>query len=81
MKKKLLLVVFFTSACVFSQQKKFTVDWNGFQTLSAQTFSVNVPSFNRENFSFSYEEGLQFVSQWKSSEFIDETKVNLTNVT
>jgi len=81
MKKKLLLFVFFISALAFSQQKSFNVDWADFQTLSIGDFSIKVPSFNKENFSFDLDEGLQFVSQWKISGFINESSVTLSNVT
>lgn len=81
MKKKLLLFIFFTSYLIFSQQKSFTIDWNGFKTLSSESVSIKVPSFNSENFSFGFETGLRFVSQWKSSINIDETNIVLNNVT
>ena len=65
---------------VILHDAKFTIDWDGFQTLSTETFSVKIPAFNKENFSFDFENGLQFVAQWKSAGYIDETNMTLTNV-
>jgi len=80
MKKKLLLFTCFIGLFAFSQQKGYKIDWDGFQNLSIGNYSINIPAFNKENFSFDLEEGLQFVAQWKSSTNIDETNVVLTNV-
>ncbi len=80
MKEKILLFVFFTSVCVFSQQKSYKIDWDGFKNLSIGNYSINIPAFNDENFSFDLDEGMQFIAQWKSSTDIDETNVVLTNV-
>ena len=80
MKKNFLLITFFTTICLFSQQKRYDLIWEGFQTLSTNTFSVDIPAFNKEHFSFDYEEGLQFVSQWKISGLIDESNVTVSNV-
>jgi hypothetical protein len=80
MKEKILLFTFFISLFVFSQQKSYKINWDGFQNLSIGNYSINIPAFNKENFSFDLEEGLQFVAQWKSSTNIDETNAVLTNV-
>ena len=79
--KKLTLV--FTLVFIsfgFSQQKSFTINWNGSKELSAETFSIEVPYFNKENFSFTYEDGLRFISQWESIERIDPKSASLDNV-
>ena len=78
MKEKILLFTFFISLFVFSQQKSYKINWDGFQNLSIGNYSINIPAFNKENFSFDLEEGLQFVAQWKSSTNIDETNAVLT---
>jgi hypothetical protein len=80
MRKKLVLLVFFMSSFIFSQQKRYNIDWTDFQKLSIGNFSIQIPSFNKENFSFDLDEGLLFVSQWKITSLIDESNVTLTNV-
>ncbi len=81
MKKKLLLFTFFITTFIFSQQKRYNIDWAEFQTLSIGDYSIQIPSFNKENFSFDLEEGLKFVSQWKIAGYINESNVTLSNVT
>ncbi|MFH4963890.1 type IX secretion system sortase PorU [Gaetbulibacter sp. M235] len=81
MKKKLLLFAFFITTFIFSQQKRYNIDWANFQTLSIGNYSIQIPSFNKDNFSFDLENGLQFVAQWKITGNINETNVTLSNVT
>jgi hypothetical protein len=81
MKKKLLLLSFFTSFVVYSQQKQFQILWEGDKVLSTESFSVTVPSFNEANFNYSVTEGLQFISQWEINQTVDETSAKVENVT
>jgi hypothetical protein len=80
MKKIIFLFTFFISLCAFSQTKDFVIIWNGTETLSTETSSVEVPSFNKENFNFSVSKGLTFFSQWQTNLFINESTVKLVNV-
>ncbi|PKQ44793.1 type IX secretion system sortase PorU [Confluentibacter flavum] len=80
MKRKfLLLFLFFTIVC-FSQQKNYTVNWDGKQALSAGNQTIEIPSFNKEYFSYEFEEGLQFVDQWKLTNPINESSLVVNNV-
>jgi len=80
MKKNLLLLTFFLSIAVFSQQKKFNITWDGYKLLSANDFNIEVPFFNPENFNYSLDKGLQFISQWSISNFVNEASVSIENV-
>ena len=80
MKKKVLLFIYLISFVVLSQKKTFQIDWDGFQKLGNENFSMEVPSFNKEYFSFDLDTGLLFISQWESNSSIDETSAVLSNV-
>ncbi|MGE5943699.1 MAG: hypothetical protein ACM31G_05095 [Flavobacteriales bacterium] len=78
--KKFLLLFLFTSIVCSSQQKKYIISWEGKQTLSAGNYTLEVPSFNKEYFSYEFEEGLQFVDQWNVSNLINESSITINNV-
>ncbi|MFD0989948.1 type IX secretion system sortase PorU [Mariniflexile jejuense] len=80
MKEKILLLLYFSCAVVFAQQQKFNINWESSQKVSAGTYTLEIPSFNKENFSFSFEEGLLFVAEWSSSSIINEQSVTISNV-
>jgi Peptidase family C25 len=80
MKRKFLLLFLFISIACFSQQKNYTVNWEGNKTQSAGNYTLDVPFFNTENFSYDFEEGLQFVDQWEITTPINESSVVLSNV-
>lgn len=80
MKEKFLFLFLIISATLFSQQKKYTIKWNGLQTISAGNYSLEIPSFNTENFSFDFDEGLQFISQWKISNTVNKASVKISNI-
>ncbi|WP_100612199.1 type IX secretion system sortase PorU [Confluentibacter lentus] len=80
MKRKFLLLFLFISIVCLSQQKNYTVNWEGKQVLSAGNHSLEIPSFNKEHFSYDFEEGLQFVDQWKITSPINESSIVITNV-
>ena len=81
MKEKILVLFLFFSAVMFSQQKKFTVNWDGYQTISGGNYNLKIPAFNAENFSYNFDAGLLFVTQWKISRAVNESSVKVTNVT
>ena len=58
MKGKLLLLFLFSSIVVFGQQKQFKITWEDAKTISGETFSVKIPAFNKENFTYSFDDGL-----------------------
>ncbi|MCF7567709.1 type IX secretion system sortase PorU [Sabulilitoribacter arenilitoris] len=80
MKEKILVLFLFFSAVLFSQQKKFTVNWDGYQTISGGNYNLKIPAFNPDNFSYDFNEGLLFTAQWKISKAVNESSVKVTNV-
>ncbi len=81
MKKKFLLLLYITSVSVFAQQQKFEINWEASQKISGGSYSLEIPSFNKENLSFSFDDGLLFVSQWSISNTINESSVTISNIT
>ncbi|MFD1615578.1 type IX secretion system sortase PorU [Gelatiniphilus marinus] len=81
MKESILLLFLFISAAVFSQQKKFTIKWDGHQTISGGNYNLKIPAFNTDNFSYNFDDGLLFVAQWKISSAINESSITISNVT
>ncbi|WP_142783968.1 type IX secretion system sortase PorU [Changchengzhania lutea] len=80
MREKFLLLFLLVSIGVFGQQKTFNLTWEGTQTMSAASFSKQIPSFNKENFSYDFESGLQFIAQWEISSPINESSITVTNI-
>lgn len=80
MKKYLLLPLFIISFFSYSQQKQFNINWNGVTILETATSRIEVPSFDKKHFGFSYEKGLSFYSQWEESSYINENSVSLSQV-
>ena len=80
MKEKLLLLFLISNLVVFSQQKKYVITWGDSQIISGGSYTLEVPSFNKENFSYDFDTGLQFVDQWKISSFINESLVTISDV-
>lgn len=80
MKEKILLLLCISCSVVFAQQQKFTINWESSQKISGGTYTLEVPSFNKENFSFDFDEGLQFVAQWSISNTVNESSIVVSNV-
>ena len=79
--KKLLFIFFIVSSVfAFAQQKQFTIQWDGTTTLETSSFQVELPAFNKENFSYSDSEGLFYVAQWKINTLLNEKSLTLSNV-
>lgn len=79
--KKLLLILFIVCSVLgYSQQKQFVINWNGTTTLETSTFQIELPAFNKENYSYSDSEGLFFVSEWEINSLINEKSLSLSNV-
>ena len=81
MRKKFLFLLYITCISAFAQQQKFDINWEATQKISGGNYSLEIPSFNKENLSFSFDEGLLFIAQWKISNTINESSVTLSNVT
>lgn len=80
MQKTIFLFTFFICISAFSQTKDFVIQWSGTRTLSTETYNVEVPFFNKENFNFSISHGLTFFSEWKVGGNIDENSAKIVNV-
>lgn len=80
MKKFLFSVILLTTLLSYSQQKQFTIDWNGTRTLSTSSSIVEVPSFNNSNFSFDHVSGLKYISQWETNGLINENSLKISNI-
>ncbi|TJY36528.1 type IX secretion system sortase PorU [Pontimicrobium aquaticum] len=80
MKKALFSVILLTTFLSYSQQKQFTINWNGTRTLSTESSKVEVPSFNDSNFSFDHVSGLKFITQWQSNSSVSEASLKVFNV-
>jgi len=79
MKKIIFALVFLIFNYSYSQQKSFKIEWNGVKKLSTSSSKIEIPSFNKENFSYSYENGLIFIAQWELNGLINEESIKLTN--
>ncbi|KJD31545.1 peptidase C25 [Tamlana nanhaiensis] len=80
MKKRFFLILLFFTAVLYSQQKKYTIAWSDYKSLSGDSFTIQVPRFNDANFSFNFNDGLWFVDQWESTGLINETSVVVNNI-
>ena len=80
MKKIIFSLVFLTSIFSYSQQKSFKIEWNGTNTFATSSSSIDIPSFNKENYSYNREDGLKFVAQWALNGLINEKSINITNI-
>ncbi|ULC60165.1 type IX secretion system sortase PorU [Flaviramulus sp. BrNp1-15] len=80
MKEKIIFLLLISSTVLFAQQKKYSILWESTQILSGGNFSIEVPSFNKEYFTYNFEEGLQFVDQWEANNLVNESSVSITNV-
>lgn len=80
MKKKILLLLCFCCVILQAQQQTFQINWESSKKISGDTYSFEVPSFNEDNFSFSFDDGLQFVAEWATTSAINEQSVSVSNV-
>ncbi len=80
MKEKLLLLLFISTTFLFGQQKKYVIDWEVSQTISGGNYTIEIPSFNKENFTYDFDAGLQFVDQWELNSPINEASVEISNI-
>ncbi len=80
MKRIIFALFFLIFSFSYSQQKSFKIEWNGIQTLSTSSSSIEIPSFNKENFNYSYENGLTFVAQWELNGLINEESIVITKI-
>ncbi len=81
MKQRTLFLLFFIFyTVVYGQQKRYTIVWEDSKTISGGNYTIEIPSFNSENFSYGFEEGLLFIDQWETNTLINESSVIISNV-
>ncbi len=80
MKKLTLFFSILIATLAYSQSKTFTINWEGSKTYSTESYSQELPYFNKENYSISLDGMIKFVSQWASKNYINSQSVTLTNV-
>ena len=80
MRKKLVLLFFFISGYLFSQEKQYTINWLGNHSFSTGSYTLQIPSFNKNNLSYDFVDGLLFVDQWLISAAVNESSLELNNV-
>ncbi len=81
MKEKFLFLLFMScSITLFGQQKKYTIAWGDSKVISAESYTIEIPSFSNENLCYGVEEGIQFVDQWKTNQSVNESSVLIDNV-
>ncbi|TBN01307.1 type IX secretion system sortase PorU [Hyunsoonleella flava] len=80
MKEKILIFLLLFSSLIFGQKKSFSIDWNGTTKLTFGSNSIELPSFKTKNYSYDFDDGLQFIAQWETSNAIDEMSATLSNV-
>ncbi|MEQ3796380.1 type IX secretion system sortase PorU [Flavobacteriaceae bacterium MJ-SS4] len=80
MKKGFLLLILFFPLLIFSQQKRINIEWEGHKTISVANYTAKVPSFKGSSFSYGFEHGLRYITQWDISNSVDESSVSISNV-
>ncbi|MEY8847396.1 type IX secretion system sortase PorU [Psychroserpens sp. XS_ASV72] len=80
MNRQIPIFLLFIVSIAFSQQKQFNIDWQGTKLMETTSFSLEVPSFSQENFSYSQDKGLKFVAQWIIPTKINEESAELYDI-
>ncbi|GGD29145.1 type IX secretion system sortase PorU [Hyunsoonleella pacifica] len=80
MKKKILILLLLVFSLAFGQKKSFSIDWNGTTTLTFGKNSIQLPVFNEKNYSYDFDEGLQFIAQWEVPNDINEASIVVNNI-
>jgi len=80
MKKITILLFLLICGVSISQQKSFNISWDGTKSVGVHDVELELPFFQKANFSFDYQTGIQFVAQWKSDQFVNEKSAQITNV-
>jgi hypothetical protein len=80
MKKHLLIITLLISLCAQAQQKQFNINWEATTVLETSISKIEIPAFDKQHFAFTYEKGITFFSQWAESGYIDESSIELSQV-
>lgn len=78
MKKSIQFLILLSFVFGVSQQKTFTIQWEGTKEMATEISRLEIPFFNN-GFSFSPESGLKFVAQWSSRE-VNSNSIKISNV-
>ncbi len=79
---KIQLFITFCFFCLFgfSQQKQFQITWDGTKILATSSTRMEVPSFDKDHFSFTEDSGMRFYAQWSVSSPVNKRSLVLNNV-
>lgn len=77
-----LLIISLLSISFFgySQQKQFSISWEGTTVLETSTSRIEVPTFDEKHFDFSREKGITFRAQWDESSYINENSATISQL-
>ena len=79
MKKKIFITLLLVCMCGLAQTKDFTISWEASHDLTFGDTTITLPHFKGESYSYNFEDGLQFVSQWKITVPINERSIKLVD--
>ncbi|WP_452223583.1 type IX secretion system sortase PorU [Lacinutrix chionoecetis] len=81
MKKILFVITVLLCTLVYSQQKKFSIDWDTAKTFNTEGYSLTLPNFSpTKHYSYDADNGIAFVAQWETNAPVNERSVKLINV-
>ena len=80
MKKSFVVILLFAYFFSFSQQKQFNISWKGHRVLETAYSKIEIPTFNKNHFSYDAKNGLRFFSEWKESGLVNESSASISNI-
>ena len=80
MKKNFVVILFFASFFSFTQQKNFKISWKGNKVLETTYSKIEIPSFDKNHFSYDSDNGLIFFSEWKETGIINSENATITDI-
>ncbi len=80
MKEKILFLLLIMCSVGFGQQKRYTITWTEPTKISGGNYTFEIPSFNKQNFNYGFDEGLLFIDQWEANGLVNEASVTVSNV-
>ena len=80
MKKQLPILLILCCFFGIAQQKQFKIEWEGTQRILTPSSSKEVPSFDKNNFSFSESDGLTFYARWSVPSLINQKAMTISDL-
>ncbi len=80
MKNCFTLIFFCWSVICFSQQKQFSIEWDGSVVLETAYGKIEVPKFQTNHFSYDTKNGLRFFAQWDNNTIVNEDSAVINNI-